>query len=80
LKSLLGFLCRFEENAAEIFRKFEAFAKGFIDVENLRFSVGFRCAVMGRVRSGARPQPDVHHDRAARRGDTARFRIALALV
>jgi hypothetical protein len=38
LKRLFAFLRTFKANAWRIFGKFEAFAKGFVDVEKLRFS------------------------------------------
>jgi hypothetical protein len=80
LKRLFAFLRTFAANEARIFYEFESFAKGFIDVEKPRFSVGLRRPITGRRHASAVSQPDVHHDPTLWRTRTDAAFAALALV
>jgi hypothetical protein len=80
LNGLFGFLRTFKANAAEIFRKFESFAEGFVDVENIRFSMCFRRPITGRGSFGARFQPVIHYDLPQFHRATGAAPWALALV
>jgi hypothetical protein len=80
LKGQFAFLRTFKENALRIFRIFEPFAKGFIDVEKSIFFAGTRCAGMGRAFSQCASQRCVHHERVLRQRDGVSRASALALV